>query len=69
MAVTVNDITQIRAGKAKAFICETPKQAKSGQSTVSYVKKFCREDMPADVVDYETTIEGNVLTVVAIKKK
>ena len=68
MAVSVNDITQIKAGKAKAFICETPKQAKSGQSTVSYVKKFCREDMPSDVADYETSIEGNVLTVLAVKK-
>lgn len=68
MAVSVSDITQIRAGKAKAFVCETPKQAKSGQSTVSYVKKFCREEMPSDVSDYETSIEGNVLTVIAIKK-
>lgn len=68
MAVTVNDITQIKAGKAKAFVCETPKQAKSGQSTVSYVKKYCREEMPGDVVDYETSVVGNVLTVVAIKK-
>ena len=67
MAVTVSEITQIKAGKAKAFVCDNPKQAKSGQSTVSYVKKFCREDMPSDVVDYETTIEGNVLTVLAIK--
>ena len=68
MAVSVNDITQIKAGKVKTFVCETPKQAKSGQSTVSYVKKFCRENMPADVEDYETSIEGSVLTVLAVKK-
>lgn len=67
MAVTVNDITQIKAGKARAFVCETPKQAKSGQSLVSYVKKFCRESMPDGVSDYETSIDGNVLTVVAVK--
>lgn len=68
MAVTVQDITQIKAGKAKSFVCTTPKQAKSGQSQVSYVKKFCRDMMPSDVADYETSINGNVLTIVAISK-
>lgn len=68
MAVTVNEITQIKAGKAKSFVCDTPKGAKSGQSQVSYVKKFCRDRMPDDVKDYETSINGNVLTVVAIAK-
>lgn len=67
MAATVNEIAQIKAGKAKAFVCESPKEAKSGQSLVSYVKKFRRELMPIDVADYQTTIEGNVLTVQAIK--
>lgn len=67
MAVSVNDITQIKAGKAKSFVCETPRQAKSGQSIVSYVKKFCSDKMPSDVVDYETSIDGCVLTVQAIK--
>lgn len=67
MAATVKEITQIKAGGVKAFVCETPKQAKTGQSLVSYVKKFCRDEMPADVVDYRTTIEGCVLTVQAIK--
>jgi len=67
MTVSVNDIIQIKAGKAKAFVCDTPRQAKSGQSTVSYVKKYCRDKMPSDVVDYETTIEGSVLTVMAVK--
>lgn len=68
MKVTVNDITQIKAGKAKSFLCDTPKQARSGQSNVSYVKKFCRNDMPNDVADYETSISGNVLTIVAVPK-
>lgn len=67
MAVTVNDILQIKAGKVKPFVCESPRQAKSGQSNVSYVKKFCRDKMPDGVVDYETSIVGNVLTVTAIK--
>jgi hypothetical protein len=65
--VTVSDIVQIKAGKAKSFLCDSPRQAKSGQSLVSYVKKYNRDRMPTDVSDYETSIEGNVLTVVAIK--
>lgn len=68
MNVSKNDIMQIRAGKAKAFVCDTPKAAKSGQSLVSYVKKFCRNEMPSDVSDYETSIDDNVITIVAIKK-
>lgn len=67
MAVSVNDIVQIKAGKAKSFTCENPRQAKSGQSLVSYVKKYNRDRMPADVSDYETSIDGSVLTVVAVK--
>ncbi len=65
--VTVSDIVQIKAGKAKSFLCDSPRQAKSGQSLVSYVKKYNRDRMSTDVSDYETSIEGNVLTVVAIK--
>ena len=68
MKVTVAEITQIKAGKAKSFACDTPKQARSGQSQVSYVKKFCRDLMPADVADYETSINGSVLTILAISK-
>lgn len=68
MAVSVNDIMQIKAGKVETFICDSPKQAKSGQSTVSYVKKFCSDQMPSDVAGYETTIKGNVLTVLALRK-
>lgn len=69
MNVTKTDIMQIKAGKAKAFVCESPKGAKSGQSMVSYVKKFCRDEMPSDVADYETSIVENVLTVIATKVK
>jgi len=68
MKVSVTDITQIRAGKAKSFACDTPKQARSGQSQVSYVKKFCRDLMPADVEDYQTSINGSILTIQAISK-
>ena len=68
MAVSVKDIIQIKAGKAKSFLCDTPKQAKSGQSNVSYVKKFCRDQMPDGVIDYETSIEGSVLTILAVAK-
>jgi hypothetical protein len=67
MGVSVNDIIQIKAGKAESFVCDTPKQAKSGQSTVGYVKRFCADQMPADVIDYETSIKGNVLTILAVK--
>ena len=68
MKVTVQDIAQIRAGKAKAFVCDTPSQARSGQSQVSYVKKFRRDLMPYDVEDYTTSINGCVLTIQAISK-
>ena len=68
MKVTVAEITQIKAGKAKSFACDTPKQARSGQSQVSYVKKFCRDMMPSDVADYQTSVNGNILTILAIAK-
>jgi hypothetical protein len=68
MRVSVTDITQIKAGKVKSFTCDSPKQARSGQSQVSYVKKFRRDLMPSDVEDYQTTINGNVLTVLAVAK-
>ena len=68
MKVSVTDITQIKADKAKSFACDTPLQAKSGQSQVSYVKKYRRDLMPADVDDYQTSINGNVLTILAISK-
>ncbi len=68
MKVTITDITQIKAGKAKSFACDTPLQARSGQSQVSYVKKYRRDLMPSDVEDYQTSINGNVLTIQAISK-
>ena len=68
MKVTVSDITQIKAGKAKSFSCDTPAQARSGQSQVSYVKKFRRDLMPFGVDDYVTSINGSVLTIQAISK-
>lgn len=66
MAVTVVDVARIKAGTTKSFVCDTPKEAKSGQSTVSYVKKFCRNIMPSDVRDYKTSIDGNVLHIEAL---
>ena len=68
MKVTITDITQIKAGKAKSFACDTPLQARSGQSQVSYVKKYRRDLMPSDVEDYQTSINGSVLTIQAISK-
>lgn len=68
MKVSVTDITQIKAGKAKSFACDSPMQARSGQSQVSYVKKFRRDLMPSDVEDYQTSINGSVLTILAIAK-
>ena len=68
MKVSVSDITQIKAGKAKSFACDTPLQARSGQSQVSYVKKYRRDLMPSDVEDYQTSINGSVLTIQAIAK-
>lgn len=68
MKVTINDITKIKAGKAMSFACDSPLQARSGQSQVSYVKKYRRDLMPADVEDYQTSINGNVLTILALSK-
>lgn len=68
MKVSITDITQIKAGKAKSFACDTPLQARSGQSQVSYVKKYRRDLMPSDVEDYQTSINGSVLTIQAISK-
>lgn len=67
MAVSVNDILQIRAGQKVDFVCEEPMEAKSGQSLVHYVKKFRYKDMPRSVSDYKTSIVGSTLTVEAIE--
>ena len=69
MGVSINEIVQTKAGKARSFPCDTPMQARSGQSLVSYVKKFRRDLMPADVEDYQTSINGSVLTVQAIARQ
>lgn len=68
MKLVVNQISQIKAGKAKSFSFDTPLQARSGQSLVSYVKKFRRDLMQEGVEDYQTSINGNVLTIQAISK-
>lgn len=68
MGVTVKDILKIKAGYTALFMCVTPRKAKSGQSLVSYVKKFCRDQMPEGVDDYETAIDGNMLKVRALTK-
>lgn len=66
MVVTVEDILQIRAGKTAEFVCDSPLSAKSGQSLVTYVKKFRASDMPRNVGNYKTSIVGNVLKVEAV---
>lgn len=68
MKVKVADIIKIKAGKAMSFACDSPSQARSGQSQVSYVKKFCRDRMPIDVEDYQTSVNGSILTILAISK-
>jgi hypothetical protein len=67
--MTVQEILNIKAGETLTVECETPLAAKSGQSRVSYVKKFRRDSMPEDVADYTTTIVGSVLTISAKKKE
>lgn len=67
--VTVQEITKIKAGKVKSFACETPMQARSGQSQVSYIKKFRRDLMPPDVADYKTSINESILTIIALPKQ
>lgn len=68
MNCTVEELTKIKAGKAKSFTCDSPRLARSGQSLASYVKKFRRDIMPSDVDGYQTSIDGSVLTVIAIPK-
>lgn len=67
MAVTVEDILKVRVGKPAEFECVDPLSAKSGQSLVSYVKKFRANDMPKNVADYKTSIVGNVLKIEAVE--
>lgn len=67
MAVTVEDILQVRAGKEEEFVCADPLSAKSGQSLVGYVKKFRANDMPRNVADYKTKIVGSTLKVKAVE--
>ena len=69
MGISVAEIVQTKAGKARSFQCDSPMQAKSGQSLVSYVKKFRRDIMPSDVADYQTSINGSVLTIQAIARQ
>ena len=68
MAVTADDILQIKAGKKVDFVCNEPLEAKSGQSLVGYVKKFRFNDMPRNVVGYKTSIVGSTLTVEALEE-
>lgn len=67
MAVTVDEILQIKAGQKVDFVCKDPLEAKAGQSLVGYVKKFRFKDMPRSVVNYKTSIIGSTLTVEAIE--
>lgn len=65
----VEEILKIQGGETVVVDCGTPLAAKSGQSQVSYVKKFRQDSMPEDVADYRTRIVGSVLTIEAIKKE
>jgi hypothetical protein len=64
MKVTKEEVIQIKPGKTKIFICESPLAARNGQALVlNYVKKYF---LPKGVSSYTTSIEGNVLSVTAV---
>ena len=65
----LEEILKIKAGETVKVECATPLAAKSGQSQVSYIKKFRRDSMPEGVADYRTRIVGSTLTIEALGKE
>lgn len=64
MKVTKDEVIQIKPGKTKIFVCDSPLAARNGQALVlNYVKKYF---LPAGVENFTTSIEGNVLSVTAV---
>ena len=54
MKVTKEEVIQIKPGKTKIFICESPLAARNGQALVlNYVKKYF---LPKGVSSYTTSI-------------
>lgn len=64
----VDQILKIKAGEYGTFVYDNPRYIRSGLGLVYYVKRFCANRIPSDVVGYKTEVQGNVLTVIAIKK-
>lgn len=67
MKVTKEEVIQIKPGKTKIFVCDTPIAARNGQALVlNYVKKYF---LPAGVENFTTSLNGNVLSVTAVASK
>ena len=64
MKVSKDEILQIKPGKTKIFICDSPLAARNGQALVlNYVKKYF---LPKGVSNFTTSLEGNILSVTAV---
>ena len=67
MKVTKEEVIQIKPGKTKIFVCESPIAARNGQALVlNYVKKYF---LPVGVENFTTSLEGNVLSVTAVASR
>lgn len=66
MKVTKEEVLQIKPGKTKCFVCDTPLAARNGQALVlNYVNRYF---LPDGVQRYETEKDNNVLMVTAVAK-
>ncbi len=64
MKVTKEDIVQIKPGKTKHFVCDSPIAARNGQALVlNYVKKYF---LPKGVESFTTEVHDNILFVTAV---
>ena len=67
MNPTVKDIIDIKPGKLRAFICDSPKGCNSARVQVQHVKRMY---MPEGVENYtvHTQWEDNIVVITAIAK-
>ena len=68
MNPTVKDISGIKPGKLRAFICDSPKACNSARVQVQHVKRMY---MPEGVANYSvhTQWEDNIVVITAIAKQ
>ena len=68
MAVSRQEIREIKAGRSKTFKCESPLECRSAQSTASQVMRLYR---PEGIEKYQTCIdyEACTITITAVPRK